>query len=130
MPFFHLLGAVTALVLVAPAAAQVPASPQSPPAIEGRWSGTVQLNDGSQTLQAVYTFTRGPGGLTGTASSAEQGTADVTEIRQDGASVSWMVILPLGAFVHEGSIADGGIMKGTVTLDGVSVARFSLTRAP
>lgn len=132
MPFSRLLGAVAALLLVVPippAQAQVPAPPESPPSIEGRWSGTVQLNDGSQTVQAVYAFTKGPGGLTGTASSVEQGSADVTEIRQNGTSVSWTVILPgLGAFVHQGTLGTGETLEGTVTLEGVPIGRFSLTR--
>ncbi len=127
MPFV-LLAAVAAFTLVAPATAQVPAAPQSPPAIEGRWSGTVQLNDG-QSLQAVYAFTRGPGGLTGTASSAEQGSTDVTDIRQNGTSVSWTVVLPgLGAFIHQGTLGSEGTLEGTVSLEGVSIGRFSLTR--
>lgn len=133
MPHSHLLGVVAALVLAAPAPrahAQVPTPPRSAPSIEGRWSGTVQLNDG-QSLQAVYAFTRGPEGLTGTASSAEQGSTDVTDIRQDGTAVSWTVILPgLGAFIHQGTLGSGNTLDGTVTLEGVPIGRFSLTRAP
>lgn len=129
MPFSRLLGVVAALVLVAPLQSQVPTPPQAEPSIEGRWSGTVQLNDGSQTVQAVYAFTRGPGGLTGTASSPEQGSADVTEIRQNGTSVSWTVILPgLGAFIHQGTLGSGGTLEGTVILEGLPIGRFSLTR--
>ena len=133
MPYSHLLGVVTALILAAPLPrvhAQVPTPPSSAPSIEGRWSGTVQLNDGGQALQAVYAFTRGPEGLTGTASSAEQGTADVTGITQNGANVSWTVILPgFGAFIHHGTLKAEGTLEGTVTLEGVPIGRFSLTRA-
>ncbi len=133
MPHLHLLGVVAALVLAAPAPrahAQVPTPPPSTPSIEGRWSGTVQLNDG-QSLQAVYAFTRGPEGLTGTASSPEQGSTDITEIRQNGATVSWTVILPgLGAFIHQGTLGSGNTLDGTVTLEGVPIGRFSLTKAP
>lgn len=134
MPHSHFLGVVAALLVATPvsrAHSQVPTPPRSAPSIEGRWSGTVQLNDGSQTVQAVYAFSRGPEGLTGTASSAEQGSTDITEIRQNGATVSWTVILPgLGAFLHQGTLGAGDILEGTVTLEGVPIGRFSLTRAP
>jgi hypothetical protein len=137
--------AFAALVtLAAPLSAQKPTTPKpdtTAAALVGNWTGNVTVPFGDSTIVApvTYAFVKGAGGLAGTAAVPGQGSGTISNVVRTGTRVQFRVTAtttpapgapatPPRRMEHDGTIGADGTLEGLVSLDGLPMAKFKVTR--